>query len=351
MIEFVQPFLCELPGVPLPLQDLALSVKHPLLVQACIDARDFAIDEKAAFQAILRKYPAEEAAPMIDLTGTAVPTNAEGFFPVAARTIAEKTRDILRPRADGRRKKHLSVFALAPIPLLVHFGHLLGDIEHVDLYQRHRGEQGWTWEEEEADEEFYEIVAPMVADDSRKPIALLLSVSGQIDHDMATAVLGPDARIHEIRAITPGLDCLPSRKRLEMFGYEARKLLTQLREVYRQDRDVHVFAADPAPVAIKIGRSIRAYDPAFVIYEHRKGNRSYFPALTVNSQPEPLLSSANQCPLKVGVFFQHVERKIAGRTPRWKDVVDMTLVTRTRATAGKTRVASVFLFISKLLSS
>ena len=70
------------------------------------------------------------------------------------------------------------MFALAPIPLLVHFGHLLGDIEHVDLYQRHRGEQGGTWKEEEVAEEFYEIVAPMVADDSRKPIALLLSVSG-----------------------------------------------------------------------------------------------------------------------------------------------------------------------------
>ena len=192
----MQSLLCESPRVPLPLQCLALSVDHSLLGQACIDARDFAIDEKAAFQTILPKYPAEEAALMIDLTGAAVPTNAERFFLVAARAIAEKTRDILRPRADGRRKKHLSVFALAPIPLLVHFGHLLGDIEHVDLYQRHRGEQGWTWKEEEAAEEFYEIVAPMVADDSRKPIALLLSVSGQIDHDMVTAVLGPDARIH-----------------------------------------------------------------------------------------------------------------------------------------------------------
>lgn len=258
---------------------------HVLLLQACIDGRDFAIDGKAAFQAILPKYPAEEAALIISLTGVAVPTDAEGFFPVAARAIAEQTRDILRPRADDRRIKHLSVFALAPIPLLVHFGHLLGDINHVDLYQRHRGDQGWAWKDEEAAEEFYEVVEPTLADEGANPIALLLSLSGPIDRDQVAAVLGPDALVHEIRATSPGLDCLPSRARLEVFGYEARKLLTHLREVYCQERIVHVFAAVPAPVAIEFGRSIRAYDPAFVIYEHRKGNRSYFPALDVNPRP------------------------------------------------------------------
>ncbi len=39
----------------------------------CIDARPFDIDEAAAFRAILPKYPADEEAIKIDLSGTGIP--------------------------------------------------------------------------------------------------------------------------------------------------------------------------------------------------------------------------------------------------------------------------------------
>src|SRR5262249_18018986 len=40
---------------------------------------------------------------------------------------------------------HVSVFALAPQPLLILLGTLLGDIVPTDVYQRHREPPTWNW--------------------------------------------------------------------------------------------------------------------------------------------------------------------------------------------------------------
>jgi hypothetical protein len=263
---------------------------HVLLLQASIDARDFEIDERAAFRAILPRYPAEERAHVIDLTGARASTSAEGFFPLTSQSIRDQTREFLRRRTGGGRVRNLAVFALAPIPLLVDFGHELGDIEHVELYQRHRQEQDWAWRtEDEGDEAaagFYDVIEPQLADDGQLPIAVLLSLSAPVKRDQVMATLGSSPLVYEIRAGAPGLDFLRSRHRLEVFGYEVRRLLAEVRQAHGQERAVHLFAAVPAPAAIEFGRSIRGYDPPFVAYEYRKADRTYVPVHTIDPRSE-----------------------------------------------------------------
>jgi hypothetical protein len=260
---------------------------HVLLVQAPIDGCDFAIDEKRAFQALLPSYPADEAAELIDLCGTPLPATTEGFFPLMARSLSDQVRALLRRRAGKPRIRTLSVFALAPVPLLVHLGRELGDVHQVDLYQKHRRGEGWTWwREEEASEAFYEISRP-TALDAGSPVALVLEISSEIDPERVKNALGEAPLRYSIRAAFPGVDFLVSRKRLEVFAYELRKLLAELRAGHGHDCPVHVFAAVPSPVAIELGRSIKAFDPEFVVYEYEKQNRSYVPALTVNLRPRP----------------------------------------------------------------
>ncbi|HEX2093385.1 MAG TPA: SAVED domain-containing protein [Longimicrobiaceae bacterium] len=258
---------------------------HVLLVQAPIDGCDFAIDETRAFQAILPKYPAEESAYLIDLCGIPVPATTEGFFPLMAQTLTEQVRALLRRRAGKPRIRTLSVFALAPVPLLVHLGREIGDIQQVDLYQKHRRGGGWTWKQEETAEEFYEATRPETLEGDG-PIALVLGISDSVSRRQVEAALGEPPLWYGIRASEPGLDFLVSRKRLEVFGYELRKLLADLREAHGQDRPVHVFAAVPSPVAIELGRNIRDLDPEFVVHEYDKKHRRYLPALTVNSRKE-----------------------------------------------------------------
>ena len=53
---------------------------HVLLLQAPIDGQDVAINATDAFRAILPQYPAEEDAILIDLSGTVLRADTEGFF-------------------------------------------------------------------------------------------------------------------------------------------------------------------------------------------------------------------------------------------------------------------------------
>ncbi len=258
---------------------------HVLLLQVPIDKRTIMIDQAEAFRAILPKYPAEETATIIDLNGMAIATASEGFFPVATQSITEQTRNHLRKRSDKRNIKNLSVFALAPVPLLIYFGYLLGDIDHVDLYQRHRDAQNWIWKneaEEEEGKEFYKVFYPEATVDSRRKIALLLSVSNLVKRSEVEATLGEEPLVYEIRAEEPGLDFLKSRKRLERFGYETRTLLEFLRVTYNHAYEVHLFAAVPAPAAIEFGRHIQGHHPLFLVYEYQKAARIHLPALQVN---------------------------------------------------------------------
>lgn len=259
---------------------------HVLLVQAPIDGCDFAIDETRAFQALLPKYPAEEAAELIDLCGIPLPATAGGFFPLMAQSLSDQVKALLRRKAGKPRIRTLSVFALAPVPLLVHLGRELGDIQQVDLYQKHRRGESWSWKEEETTaEEFYEVTRPE-SPELEGPIALVLAISSEVDTKKVEAALGEAPLRYGIRATARGLDFLVSRKRLEVFGYELRKLLADLRETHGHDRPVHVFAAIPSPVAVELGRNIKGFDPEFEIYEYDKQKRSYFRALTVNRRKE-----------------------------------------------------------------
>ena len=255
---------------------------HVLLIQAAIDQKEFSISQKAAFRAILPRYPAEEEAEVVDLSGLAVVPTSDAFFSLTATAISNAIGP-WRRRLKGKVKR-LSLFALAPVPLLVHLGYLLGDIQAVDLFQRHRDTQDWRWKEEErAEETLYEITVPDQEED-RGPLGLVIEISSRISEQPITEVLGEGARLYRISASHPSPDFLKSRKRLEIFGYEVRKLLEEIRERHEHGERIHVFAAVPAPVAVELGRSVKAFDPPLEIYEYIKAERRYMSALTVNER-------------------------------------------------------------------
>ena len=257
---------------------------HILILQAPIDGRPTRINPTDAVRAVLPKYPVEEHPWLIDPGGIGLPADSIGFFPMLAESITSQTRELLARRAGGTSITCLSVFALAPVPLLVHFGHLLGDMEQVDLYQRHRDTQDWTWKEEEATDVFYEVLKPDAPSSGLSEVALLLSVSETVNQNRVAKTLGCEPQFYEIRARDPNRDFLRSRKRLELFEYEVRKLLFELRDSHAHECAIHLFAAVPAPMAIAFGRCIKDFDAPFQLYEYRKNDRSFISALTINSR-------------------------------------------------------------------
>ena len=252
---------------------------HVLLVKGVISGQPASISQKAAYQAILPKYPAREVAYEIDLS--AYRGRGPAALSVAANELRDRVHNLVR-RGRTHAIHDLSVFALAEIPLLITLGHSIGEVESVDLYQRHRSPQDWSWPLIEEAEEFYEVRIPDF-DDEQEP-AILVEISDPIGEDKVRDCLGEVPLIYRIKAKKPGLDFLRSQKRVELFGYEVRKLLSELRLRYDLDRPVHVFAAVPAPIAVEFGRNVRANDPTLVLHDYDKARRAYDRLLTLNER-------------------------------------------------------------------
>lgn len=161
--------------------------------------------------------------------------------------------------AEGVHKnhiRHLSIFALARIPLLIYLGYALDDKIPIDLYQKHRGEgEGWLWPEEGSTTDF-EIICHREGKPS-EDIAVILSLSGTIPlADLPQAV--ENLAVFEVRPIgvVPNPNLFRSRATLDAFVRTYQDLLSQLEQTHKQATHLHLFPAVPITAAIACGRSI-----------------------------------------------------------------------------------------------
>lgn len=260
---------------------------HVLIFQAPIDGKSFNVDKAHAHQAMLPKYPAKEHPDLIDFSDLADKETEEGYWNTLARNTKSKFNDIFKHGANRRDYKHLSLFALAPIPLLVYLGNLIGDKEAVDLYQKHRGSAGWKWKDEPEGirKEFYRVIEPDIHNNKAQSV-ILISISGMVDREKITEVVGENCNFYEIAAVKPGLDFLSSRLRLEIFCCEYRQLLGVIRARNGHAKELHLFCAAPSPVAVECGRALLPKsDPPVKIYDFNKREGGFIYALTINGNP------------------------------------------------------------------
>jgi len=257
---------------------------HVLIYQAPINGKTFNIDKTQVHQAILPKYPAKENPFIIDFSDFSDKETDVGYWDVLTRNTKAKFDEIFKQGTNRRDYKHLSLFALAPIPLLVYLGHLIGDIESVDLYQRHRDSKNWKWKEEHgnADNDFYRITEPDIHNNKAQS-AILISVSGIVNREKVMEVVDKNCNIYDISAVKPGLDFLSSRLKLETFSREYRKILCKLRTNNGHTRKLLLFCAAPSPITVECGRSLLPKsDPPIKVYDLNKNKDGFLYALTIN---------------------------------------------------------------------
>lgn len=257
---------------------------HVLIFQAPIDGKNFNIDKTLAYQAMLPKYPAKEHPEVMDFSDFADRETEVGYWSILSRNIKAKFNGIFKHGTNRRDYKHVSVFALSPIPLLAYLGSLIGDIDSVDLYQRHRTTKNWKWKDEPDDfrKEYYRTIEPESHNDD-VDTSILISISGVVDRKMVKELVGECCNIYEIMADKPGLDFLTSRLKLDTFCYEYRQLLTKIRSKNGHAKELNLFCAAPSPVAIECGRALLPKsDAAVKVYDLIKGTGGFVYALTIN---------------------------------------------------------------------
>jgi hypothetical protein len=238
-------------------------------LKARIAGQAIAIPVAQVTNAVAPRYPTDAKGHLIDLTAI----NAEGkaFIEEAARCIRQKVERLYEPGMDVHETRHISLFALAPIPLLIYLGSQLSNKVPVDVFQRHRDTEDWVWKDSGTPAEYR--FDKIREGTGQGRIALILSLSGKIKPEALPSDIDETFAIYELTLanMDPNPTYLRQRDDLTRFkdAYQAA-LRTIARECGQCDA-IHLFPAVPAPVAVFCGREILPkVDPKLVVYDNDK---------------------------------------------------------------------------------
>lgn len=167
------------------------------------------------------------------------------------------------------RKTSLSVFPIAPIPLIIKLGELIGDKFPCDIYQKTRFPDTWEWQSKVLTNSF--IVETLKTDTSNGVIALNISLTNNVNNDRIFSV-GEYEAIYTIQADTIGVDCIKSSQDLSKFWHIYQQVLDEILNKYGSDCQIHLFPAIPVSAAFEVGRRYMLNThPCITIFDENNG--------------------------------------------------------------------------------
>jgi len=196
-------------------------------------------------------YPASDVPVQLGTVNSAFVERDAEFWNMEGKNLVRKVRQSVKERIATADINHLSVFALAPQPLLILLGTLLGDIVPADVYQLHREPAGWTWPEVTADVPTLEIIRPL---DNSGPPALVVALSGTVTPDRVFRAMGEPASVWSISTSKPHNDFIKTKEQLSEFRCIARSLFEEIKAVHGNKTVLHVFPVAAVSVAVEFGR-------------------------------------------------------------------------------------------------
>ena len=249
-----------------------------VIVKARIGGHVVEIASDDVIDAIAPYYP--DCSNFFEVDLTKIDVSDDVFYSVAQQTIQNRINVLLN---HGAPPSHLSVFALAPIPVLMFLGNVLSNKIAVEFFQRHRDTCTWTWKEHTDGAQF---MSTQVRDgNDTQRVALALSISGHADRESIYKLVDSTVPIYEIVVVgqSPTLDLLNNKSDLMSFRALYRSFMGQIRTKYKALQELLVFPAIPAPIALACGHDLLPkVDPVLKVYDYDKRNGGFRYALNIN---------------------------------------------------------------------
>ncbi len=256
---------------------------HILLYGANVGDHNPILSYKKTAPALIpdNRLPASRTPITLGMSNSVLDDQTDEFWQVQSNQLNRMVSQQVRPRLRQGDVEHMSIFALAPQPLLIQLGYLLCDINYgARVYQLHRDSADWKWQNH-PDELEYFIEKPKIP--SGKP-ALVLALSATIIDERIFDTLGKDAAIWRITVPEPNNDLLKSAQQLQQFRKLIRPLLDEIKNQYPNNTTLNVFPAAPVSVCVELGRAIqpKAHMP-LQLWDQNKNLGGFIPALSINT--------------------------------------------------------------------
>ena len=253
----------------------------PLVLKGLINGRPADISLEEMQSAVAPNYLKQRNKVEIDFCNI-LDTPKQSYWEIATEVIDRQLPQLYAATAKPDCTLGVSVFALAPIPLLVYLGAQLSDKMTVDLYQRHRDPESWSWKDGKGTVEYF--TQCLQKGNSQDPVSLLVNLSGQNSIDSLPTELSKDGAIYELTWKTEihSPVFLDTREDLVNFTREYSNTLATIRQNHPALDVLHLFPAVPSPVAITLGRSrLPKVDATLKVYDYNKSVNGFISTLEV----------------------------------------------------------------------
>lgn len=250
--------------------DMVLSVgpdrrSHILQFSAPIGPNETAVPFDDCVAAILPHRTPAEARPIeIKVKGMHYKDSDPTYWVVQPEVLRADFASKVRGRFESGDVRHLSVFGLAPIPLLMELGRLLSDISVAEVYELQREPVQWSWPE---DREEIHFTRHRGSPDTKR-VALKLSITNGVSDEDVVKALGPDVSIWEIKSDKHGAGIIRHKEDLRRFRETARRTFDEIQNQHGRDVELSVFPATPLSCSVEFGRVWQPKaQPSFDVYD------------------------------------------------------------------------------------
>lgn len=254
---------------------------HVIIIQSNIGCSSVEINLNEVNLAVTenRMYPSEENPFIIDLTGDSGNGNV-AFYKAKALEISIRVKAFLDIFNSSSSRQHISVFPLALMPLLVHFGKELSDKHLTQLFQCDRDFGSWKWHDDENYQE-YVVNKPEKINKKSDDVYLKIALSDYIGDDKLKTLSNLNENIYEITVSKPDRRCLVNRNQIPKFDAVYRGVLNEIQYIHGKNCLIHLLLAVPTPIAVQCGLSLIRKDSSIIVYDYDSQKKGFFTALKI----------------------------------------------------------------------
>lgn len=212
-------------------------------------------------------YPIDGGWIDLDLITLALPDHDPLYWQTHIQNLRTGFVEKVRGRMERGEIRRLTVFGLAPIPLLIELGRQISDISTAEVRQLLRAPKGWKWDAKPSPVSF-SIGKPTTRSNV---VALKLEISANIADERIAAVLGPNVSNWSIAADGAHNDIMRRPEDLAEFAKLFRKTLDDIKIAHGENTVIHLFPAIPVSAAVEAGRSWQPKaHPTIKIYDQNR---------------------------------------------------------------------------------
>lgn len=193
----------------------------------------------------------------------------------------------LSPLIAKHPSYRLAYFGLAPIGLAMQFGHWVGGMRDIDVYQKRHDRTDWLWDQGGQPSQL-DITSPTLGTEritAEGDVVIRLSLSHRIDPSDTAALFPESLGEYDLALAEPNEDALCSPEDLALIKAEFDKIIDWLHR-FRPQARIHVFAAVTVGEAVVFGLSVNPtiHSPVHSYQYSKSRSPRYSPALTLQAE-------------------------------------------------------------------